>query len=341
MTTVTSKKVRFSKFSQKKAARDNKRGSTSTRWDMRDNLNDFKPKMSNADGTIEWPEDWREHVMWLEAWSRKKAIVLWDEIYPENKAVWDEFFQWNGNEFLRNNPLINDPSPLDDFTPEVEEEQWKLVTNKRPKKAQENTRGNLEQGTEVPPSVLKNKRKLFCFDDMGARTYIVDSGASFHIVSRREMTEKEHNSITKVDQPIVIQTANGLLTLTEQCKIYVRDLKVTLSAYILDDTVSLLSLGLLVEELGYSYIWNPRHSPMLRKGNITVRCHPMNNVPHIYPGAVIEDASTEAKGGSLPPLEDPDTDEDKSKGQPELEESSPSEGHADDEDDVPKVRLRP
>ena len=80
---------------------------------------------------------------------------------------------------------------------------------------------------------------------------------------------------------------------------------------------------------------------MLRKGNITVRCHPMNNVPHIYPGAVIEDASIEAKGGSLPPLEDPDTDEDKSKGQPELEESSPSEGHADDEDDVPKVRLRP
>ena len=207
--------------------------------------------------------------MWLEAYSRKQAITLWDEIYPENKAVWDEFFQWNGNEFLRNNPLINDPTPLDDFTPEVEEEQWRLVTNKKSKKTQKNTQGNLERGNEKPPSVLKNKRKLFCFDDMGARTYIVDSGASFHIVSRREMTEQEHNSITKVDQPIVIQTANGLLTLTEQCKIYVRDLKVTLSAYILDDTVSLLSLGLLVEELGYSYIWNPRHSPMLRNSALS------------------------------------------------------------------------
>ena len=193
----------------------------------------------------------------------------------------------------------------------------------------------------MPPSVLKNKRKLFCFDDMGARTYIVDSGASFHIVSRTEMTERELKTITKIDQPILIQTANGLLELTEKCQIYVRDLKAQLWAYILDDTVSLLSLGLLVEELGYSYIWNPRRSPMLRKGNITVRCHPMNHVPHIYPGTLVEDAAVEVKSGSLPPSEHPGTDEDESKGQPELEESSPSEGHDDDEDDVPKVRLRP
>ena len=80
---------------------------------------------------------------------------------------------------------------------------------------------------------------------------------------------------------------------------------------------------------------------MLRKGNITVRCHPMNHVPHICPGTLIEDAAVEVKSGSLPPSEHPGTDEDESKGQPELEESSPSEGHDDDEDDVPKVRLRP
>ena len=74
---------------------------------------------------------------------------------------------------------------------------------------------------------------------------------------------------------------------------------------------------------------------MLRKGNITVRCHPINNVPHIYPGTLIEDASIEAKGGSLQPLEDPDTEEDESKGQPELKESSPGEGHDDKEQGGP------
>ena len=58
MTTVTSKKVRFSKFSQKKSVRDNKQ-STSKRWDLIDNLSDFKPKMTNPDGTINFPEDWK------------------------------------------------------------------------------------------------------------------------------------------------------------------------------------------------------------------------------------------------------------------------------------------
>ena len=80
---------------------------------------------------------------------------------------------------------------------------------------------------------------------------------------------------------------------------------------------------------------------MLRKGNITVRCHPMNNVPHIYPGTLIEDAAVEVKSGSLPPSEHPGTDEDESKGQPELEESSPCEGHGGDVDGVPKARPRP
>ena len=149
------------------------------------------------------------------------------------------------------------------------------------------------------------------------------------------MTERELETITKIDQPILIRTANGLLELTETCQIYVKDLKVQLWAYILDDSVSLLSLGLLVEELGYSYAWNPSCSPMLRKGNISVRCHPTNNVPHIYPGTFVEDATDEVKCGSLPPPGHPGTTEDESKGQPELKESSPGEGHDDKEQGGP------
>ena len=66
----------------------------------------------------------------------------------------------------------------------------------------------------------------------------------------------------------------------------------------------------------------------------------MNNVPFIYPGAAIEDVPKVVGGDSSPPKEQPDTDEDKSEGPPELQESSESEGHVDEED-VPKVRSRP
>ena len=41
------------------------------------------------------------------------------------------------------------------------------------------------------------------------------------------------------------------------------------------------------------------------------------------------------KSRSLPPSEHPGADEDESKGQPELNESSPGEGHDDDEEGGP------
>ena len=59
-------------------------------------------------------------------------------------------------------------------------------------------------------------------------------------------------------------------------------------AHILPDTVAVLSLGLLVEELRFSYIWNAGKPPILRNGNTTVRCHPTNNVPFICPGVSSE-----------------------------------------------------
>ena len=243
MSTVKSKEVRFSKFSQKKAVRDNKRGSTSKRWELRDNLSDFKPKMSNPDGSINWPDDWQEHVEWFEAWSRRKAILLWDEIHPDNKANWDTFFQWHGNDRLRKSAILNeDWDPRQEIKPSVEATAKAQVTNNWPKKAQKRDGGNLKRAPAALQSALKGKRNLFCFDDTDARTYIVDSGSSFHVVSRSEMTERELQTITTLDQPIQIQTANGPLELTENCQIYVKDLKAQLCAYILEDTVSLLSL---------------------------------------------------------------------------------------------------
>ena len=156
------------------------------------------------------------------------------------------------------------------------------------------------------------------------------------------MSDREVATIVALDEPIPIQTANGEVDLSEKCEIFVRDLKVKVWAYILPDTVAVLSLGLLVEELGYSYIWNPGKCPILRKGNLTVRCHPMNNVPVIYPGASVEaDGVPRAAGGDSLQQQGPaGTDEDKSEGPPELAESSDSDGEVEEED-VPKVRLRP
>ena len=110
----------------------------------------------------------------------------------------------------------------------------------------------------------------------------------------------------------------------------------------LPDTVAVLSLGLLVEELRFSYVWNPWRCPFLRRGNLTVRCHPTNNVPFICPGASVEAGDVPGAAGDREQWEQAGTeDDDKSEGPPELEVSVSENEAAAEEEDVPKVRSRP
>ena len=55
-------------------------------------------------------------------------------------------------------------------------------------------------------------------------------------------------------------------------------------AHLLPNTVAVLSLGLLVDELGFSYHWTPKRKPHLKMGKVKVTGHPSNNVPVIFPG---------------------------------------------------------
>ena len=175
---------------------------------------------------------------------------------------------------------------------------------------------------ETPPwlTTLQN-REILCFDVTGARTNIGGRRAAVHIVNRKELIEHELATSIKAKQPISVRTENGLLELTEVCQVFAKASKARLWAYIRDDTTPLLSIGLRVDELGHSFTWNPRRSPKFRKGKISMRCHPTNNVPRIYPGASIEDASNAVESKSLPTLEHPGTDEDRSEGHYQLNDS--------------------
>ena len=124
-----------------------------------------------------------------------------------------------------------------------------------------------------------------------------------------------------------------------------RDLKVRVWAHILPDTVAVLSLGLLVEELRFSYIRNPRKFPILRKGNLTVRCHPTNNVPFICPGVSSEAGDVSKASGDREQWEQVGT-EDEPPQASDVKESAVGEAGKDkkeeqDEEDVPIVRQRP
>ena len=114
------------------------------------------------------------------------------------------------------------------------------------------------------------------------RHYIVDSGASFHLVDPRTLTKKERATIEVIEEPIPIETANGEVTVTQRCRVFVLELSIEVWAYLHEDTVCVLSLGLLVDRNGFTYIWRPGKAPELKKGKFIVTCCPHFNVPFIF-----------------------------------------------------------
>ncbi len=125
------------------------------------------------------------------------------------------------------------------------------------------------------------------------RILIVDSGASYHLVSEESTTPPEAKTRRKCE-PIEITTANGIAEMNECIDIYVAPLRITVTAYILPDTPGVLSLGEIVKEHGFDYIWRCNRIPVLQGNGIKVECSPINDVPFITvgPNKKIEDPSS-------------------------------------------------
>ena len=64
----------------------------------------------------------------------------------------------------------------------------------------------------------KEKPKIFYLESKKGRKYIVDSGASFHLVSSDSLSKNEAKTIVPFGETIPIQTTNGEVELTEKVK---------------------------------------------------------------------------------------------------------------------------
>ena len=73
--------------------------------------------------------------------------------------------------------------------------------------------------------------KLRCGE--GCRHYIVDSGASYHMIDIKSLTAKELATRRPVRRTINLQTANGSTSATEEVLVKVQDLKFFVRALVL------------------------------------------------------------------------------------------------------------
>ena len=109
------------------------------------------------------------------------------------------------------------------------------------------------------------------------REFVVDSGASMHMISKKDLSDAEMDTLTKSCSPTIVQTH-------EEAIVYVKELKMFLTLKVLDNTPAVLSLGKLCDENGYSYEWINGQKPHLIKDGIRIICNTENFVPIVVPG---------------------------------------------------------
>ena len=155
------------------------------------------------------------------------------------------------------------------------EAAWKLA--KSVLKLKEHERATFFSPSEnrcLPASNLKPEE----------REFVVDSGASMHTISKKDLSDAEMDTLTKSCSPTIVITANGEVQTNEEATVYVKELDIFLTMKVLDNTPAVLSLGKLCDENGYSYEWINGQKPHLIKNGIRIICNTENFVPIVVPG---------------------------------------------------------
>ena len=87
------------------------------------------------------------------------------------------------------------------------------------------------------------------------REFIIDSGASLHMLSKDALTPGDRETMIKSGDLTVIVTATRNRRVDDDAAVYINDLDVLGTMMLLKDSPAALSLRSLCEEMGHSYGW--------------------------------------------------------------------------------------
>ena len=119
---------------------------------------------------------------------------------------------------------------------------------------------------------------------LAEREFVVDSGASMHMVSKRDLNSVELETMSISKNPTTVVTANGEVQTREEATVYVKELDLFVTVMLLEETPAVLSLGKLCEDHGKTYHWTSgqkkkntshqkRQNNQLQKSELrTIRC---------------------------------------------------------------------
>ena len=116
-----------------------------------------------------------------------------------------------------------------------------------------------------------------------------------HMISKKDLSNAEMDTLTKSFSPTIVITANGEVQTHEKAIVYVKELGKFLTMKVLENTPAVLSLGNLFDENGYSYEWINGQKPHLIKDGIRIICNTENFVLIVVPGLSSSSSSSSTR----------------------------------------------
>ena len=115
------------------------------------------------------------------------------------------------------------------------------------------------------------------------REFVVDSGASMHMVSKKDLNKAELETVRVSKNPTTVMTANGQVLTREETSVYVKQLDLFETVTLLEETSAVLSLGKLCEDHGYTYHCTSGQKPNLIRNGKKINGNTSNFVPFVVP----------------------------------------------------------
>ena len=169
----------------------------------------------------------------------------------------------------------------------------------------------MEAGQKHPKIEGENKAALFSPSEnrclpasnlkVEEREFVVDSGASMHMISKKDLNSAEFDTLTKSCSPTIVISANGEVQTHEEATVYFKELDIFLTMKVLEDTPAVFSLGKPCDEHGYSYEWINGQKPHLIKNGVRIQCNTENFVPIVVPGLSTSSSSSSPSSTSMTP----------------------------------------
>ena len=85
------------------------------------------------------------------------------------------------------------------------------------------------------------------------RHFVIDSGASVHMLSKKDLSSAELQTLKRSRSSLTVVTANGEVQTNEEAQVCSHDLHFSVTVQLLEDTPAVLSLGKLCKEHGCTY----------------------------------------------------------------------------------------